>query len=146
MTSARSDAARRTELVADHESLRQIGQWLETVAGEPVPTTVELAVHEVACNVVDHAKPPSGVFGLSGERRGSKLHVAITDDGQPYGGDAKVAEPGTLQERGFGLFIVEAVALDVTYQHHGGLNHWSLLFELDSQSPQGGGTETDVMT
>ncbi len=132
-----TSATNTIELLADHQSLRQLGGWLSAVAGEPVPNTVELGVHEVACNVVDHARPPDGVMTLSASRQGDQLHVTLVDGGQAYGGDATAVEPGTVQERGFGLFIAEAVALELRYERDGARNRWSLVFELDGQAAKG---------
>ncbi len=125
------------KLPADYESLRQLGTWLSAVAGEPVPNTIELGVHEVACNVIDHARPPDGVMTLSASRHGDRLHVTLVDGGQAYGGDAEMAEPGTVQERGFGLFIAEAVASELRYERDGEHNRWSLIFELIGQEAKG---------
>ena len=72
---------------ATHLGLRDIGPWLDDVfarAGwteSPSRATTELAVHELAANVVDHARPADGVVSLSAHGEPDTLTITTVEVG-----------------------------------------------------------------
>lgn len=123
-------------LPSTHLALRSIGPWLSellTPLPEAVATAargrIELAVHELANNSIDHAK--SSDLELSGSIEGDELVVVMVDSGLPFDGE-QVSVPTEPQVRGYGLMIIEQVASVVDYSRHEDENRWTLRFSLDS--------------
>ena len=119
------------DLPADLEALRDIGPWLQsylqTVVEDDARASVqgrsELAVHELAVNMVEHAHAAS--VSLEAWCENEQLIFLLTDDGQPFqGGPDSVAEPEELQVRGYGLSIIETLADEVRYERTPGHNRW----------------------
>ncbi len=124
----------RLELAANHAELRQLAQWLSEVIGSPTPVTVELGVHEVACNVIDHARPADNRLVIEAAQTGSELRVTLSDRGSPFeGATVSAVIPGTVQERGYGVFLAESVTTALDYQRNGDENRWTMTFDLDEQ-------------
>lgn len=125
------------ELEADHESARQIGPWLaEALLNLPHEQRlgeIELAVHELAINIVEHAyaeAPGPSTYSIALAPQpgdGDSLAVKFVDNGQPFE-DAPRPEPGVPQVGGYGLFIIEQLASMVTYERIDDANHWTLVF------------------
>ena len=130
---------------ATYQDVRTIDQALVDLlmgAGDIDETTIhsiELAVHEVATNIVDHAYPdnPAGQIEanltISGGTLGSKrrLAVELSDTGLPF--DATAVAPVNLevpQESGYGLFLAEALMDEVHYERRAGRNIWRLTKKL----------------
>ena len=129
----------RLTMSADALSVRKLGPWLsESLAptggeAKELQGKMELAVHEVCMNIVDHA-----YSGQPAEDR-SDLHVEcwvhpeavlvrVSDGGSPFQAPAHRPTPGVPQIRGYGLPIVEKLADDVRYERGNGINIWSLRF------------------
>lgn len=117
---------------ADHAWLTQVEQvlteaWRETPQlGEADRMMFELAVHEIAANMVEHAGYARCDLELSVDPR--QLSVRMQDDGPPVAVNPATATMPDLQaETGRGLAIALQV-LDV-FEHHrtGGTNHWLLV-------------------
>ena len=131
-------------LNADHLSLRQIGPWLASLLDdlEPVDsgaalTPVELAVHELATNSVDHAESVDGELVLSGYREGSNLFIELTDRGRPIERSSiTVPDPDRPQVRGYGLMIAEQLTAALDYERTGDVNRWIARFEIDGAVAQ----------
>ncbi len=125
-------------IAATHLGLRDIGPWLRALLSSLEPSqrdqvlgAIELAVHELANNAVDHAEPASGEISLIGGVEGDELVVILRDDGQPFVTPAPLP-PDEPQIRGYGLMIVEQIATAVDYQRQDGENTWSARFSLSS--------------
>lgn len=128
-------------LNSDHLSLRAIGPWLVDLAGrfdlQPDDIeldAVELAVHEVAMNIVDHSVGiGGGEFSITGECDELALRVRTFDAGEAFARSnysrPKFDEP---QVRGYGLFIAEQIADSVRYDRVGDQNQWELVFSFRS--------------
>lgn len=96
--------------------------------------TIELVLAEVLNNIVEHAYPPTSSGGpivICCAQKTDGLFVQIKDcgkampDGQlPLGNLAPMgAEIDDLPEGGFGWFLIQHLARDVTYQRVDNENH-----------------------
>ena len=129
-------------------SIREIGPWLrECVSGhvadadvEPFAMRAELAMQEVAANIVNHGHvgvdpadhPP---IGLAAEIADGALRIEIVDHGTEYEPDAQ-PEPkaDAPQVHGYGLMIVRQLARRFDYVRRDDANHTTLEFELPDSS------------
>jgi serine/threonine-protein kinase RsbW len=95
----------------------------------------ELAVAEVAANILEHARPP--VLGLHLSAPAGCVIAEFTDTGSawtgPRGGCAIGAgsEPDPLAERGRGLVLARRAVDEVRYEREGAVNRWRLLKRVD---------------
>lgn len=123
------------ELDADHLAVRAIGPWLEAVLerndrGETASFgAIELAVHELATNSVDHAASPDGRLRLEASCLGDDLVVSVIDHGGAVDLGA-IDVPDEPQVRGYGMMIVEQVAAELHYHRDGDVNRWIATFAL----------------
>ncbi len=118
--------------------LRDIGPWLdEFYALQPSPLdesktgAIELAVHELAANAVDHACPADGIVTLEAMVTGSELVVRMTDIGAAFTG-AVEPDPDEPQVRGYGLMIIEQVAEELDYERAPDRNIWTARFAIET--------------
>lgn len=93
---------------------------------------IVLAVNEAVVNIIRHAlvDRPGGPVSLSLRVAGTTLVATLEDDGRPFE-RAGVAEPSFdgSRENGFGIFIIEQLADQVTYRRRPeGGNRWELVF------------------
>ena len=125
------------ELAADYEAARGIGPWLvEALAELDAPQAdrvgeLELALHELAINIVDHAYDETtrqtstytiGLTTVDGD-----LHARFCDQGHPFVDD-RPANDGEPTIGGYGLMIVEQLAASIDYERAGDENRWTLVF------------------
>lgn len=124
-------------LEATHLALREIGPWLASIVHDDADLGgIELAVHELATNSVDHASSSDGHLTLTAELHDRELRVELTDAGAPFHQDQVVRpDADEPQVRGYGLMIIEQLADDLTYERVGESNVWTALFRLDAGSP-----------
>jgi serine/threonine-protein kinase RsbW len=95
----------------------------------PDRTAVELAVAEIAANIVEHTRAAGHVLELVAEVavRAGEVEVALRDTGRPVPVDlAGVTLPDPLAERGRGLAMAQMVA-DVGYVRDDARNHWRIV-------------------
>jgi serine/threonine-protein kinase RsbW len=126
-------SAARLRLPADLLALRDLGPWLRGLldpagAGE-LHGRLELALHEVCVNVVQHAYGEAGgTIDVSGRAGPGSVELTVTDCGAAFDAAAVTApRPGVPQERGYGLGIVEQLVDELTYIREGeGRNRWVL--------------------
>lgn len=81
-------------LATDHAALRRIRPWLQQCLPDIDPSVlggIELAVHELAANSVDHSDTSERVT-LTADRRPSQLMVELRDGGKAFD-PAGVARP-----------------------------------------------------
>lgn len=123
------------QIAADHESLREIGPWLRELFETNEPPSqlaaIELAVHELANNSVDHAKSQDRLVRLAADvnLEDQTLTVTMTDRGIAVDREAiPTPEEGTPQVRGYGLMIIEQVADRLTYERVDSENIWTAAF------------------
>lgn len=121
-------------LDATYLALREIGPWLASLLDGHDDTnlgSIELGIHELAANSVDHAHSPDGSFLLSGFVEGNVLTVELVDRGVPFApADAPTPDPTAPQVRGYGLMILEQLAIELNYLRNGDQNEWRTSFEL----------------
>ncbi|MEV8508425.1 ATP-binding protein [Actinoplanes sp. NPDC051475] len=124
-------------LPADHEALRGLGPWLAELVGEPLPgdmpgllSRIELALHEVCVNVVDHAYGGGpGELTIAGTADDTTVELRVTDSGRAFEQHAVVApRAGVPQIRGYGLMIVKQLVDDVDYERVDTTNICTLRF------------------
>jgi serine/threonine-protein kinase RsbW len=105
----------------------------ETTAG------VELAVHEVCTNIVDHAYGGTGegkieaVLTLTGGAHAEprRLIVELQDSGLSFDRDAVAPVDLSIpHESGYGLYLAEALLDGVAYTRQPGRNVWRLTKQL----------------
>ncbi len=130
-----------TILEASHLGLRDLGQWLDQVfeavgwSSSASRGAIELAIHEVAANVVDHARPSDGRIMLSATTDKTELFVRLSDCGNEFEPSCVVPpDPENPQVRGYGLMIVEQVATSLDYQRIDATNNWTMAFAVDVAS------------
>lgn len=124
------------ELAADYEAARQIGPWLATALEELSPPhaervgEIELAVHELAINIVDHAYDDTdtdATYTISLTIEAGQLHALFCDQGRTYV-DERTPKGDEPTVRGYGLMIVEQLATSITYERVDADNRWTLVF------------------
>jgi serine/threonine-protein kinase RsbW len=134
-TAPMSTPTSRLAIDANPLAVRDIGPWLAALLAalptderDALLSRLELAVHEVCMNVVDHAGlPPGSSLQLVGTVDGHRVRIEIHDDGSPFDASG-VPEPvaGVPQVRGYGLMIVRQLVDTVDYSREGGHNTWVL--------------------
>lgn len=113
------------------ELLEQVS---EITATNEISYNVQLAVHEVCTNIVDHAyRGQVGRLKISMilDYAASRLIVELVDYGISFNPNSVLPPTlGELQERGFGLFIVKEIMDEVHYQTTPDENRWRLVKNL----------------
>ena len=123
------------ELDANHLALREIGPWLRTLLADgqrsdsPQVGVIELAIHELATNSVDHAASVDGRLTLSASIVGEQLHIRLLDKGKPFQPEA-VEKPSEPQVRGYGMMIIEQVCESLSCERVDDANVWRAQFVL----------------
>lgn len=124
-------------LDATYLGLRDIADWLDRVfaaagwADTSSRGSIELAIHEIAANVVDHSAPADGVIQLRALCEDQALSVSLTDSGTAFEADEYVTPNAEKpQVRGYGLMIVEQVADQLSYDRKDDRNVWSAKFTI----------------
>ena len=132
----------RLALRADALGVRDVGPWLVDLLAVIGPdeaavlhARMELAVHEICMNVVDHAFSASHTtqpddITLQGDVATDAVLVTVRDRGSAFDqGSVRPPVPGVPQIRGYGLLIAEKLADDIDYRREGKVNVWSLRFD-----------------
>ncbi len=116
-------------LDAVHEGLERFWEELGPSQSDEWRMLFELAVSEVAANIVEHAQPPYLMLKLSVEAH--RAVAEFTDTGMGWDGPP---EPGQLidelAERGRGLTLAINACDEVTYERVGPTNRWRLIKSL----------------
>ncbi len=112
-----------------------------TASHERIGYIVQLAIHEACANIVKHA-----YAGQSGGRisiiltlaeQPHRLLVELHDTGAPYTLEpVTLSDPDTLQEHGYGRFLMDILLDDVAYIPGEGGNTWRLVKLLDSDQKE----------
>ncbi|WIB79073.1 ATP-binding protein [Curtobacterium sp. MCPF17_002] len=89
---------------------------------------LELALVELASNVIEHAARPSGVAcSLRIDVGQDAVEAHLTDDGVPVPVDPSAARlPDALAESGRGLALVQMVVDDLRYERVDDHNRWTV--------------------
>jgi serine/threonine-protein kinase RsbW len=127
-------------IAADLFAVRELGPWLRSLVstavselpGDEIVGPVELALHELCINIVEHSyQGTSGSIQLSGERIGDQLVFTVSDFGVAFDGDL-----GTVRNnqehtiRGYGLAILQQLAASLDYARVDSSNCWRVAFAL----------------
>ena len=138
----------RLTIEADTLSVRQVTAWLARllapagVEGTALQSRVELAVHEVCVNILDHSYGPDHVtrgddITIEGTIDGAAVWIWIFDRGREFDcGNILRPIPGVPQVRGYGLVIVEQLASELRYVREHNTNIWSLRFDRATNSQE----------
>jgi PAS domain S-box-containing protein len=108
-----------------HDALARFWQILRPMPAERWRMLFELAVAEVAANVVEHARPTIMSLRLSVEA--GFAVAAFTYDGPGWTDLPPAALPDPMAERGRGLFLAKTGVDEVVYQRSGMTVSWRLL-------------------
>lgn len=137
-------------IAADPLAVRASGVWLrELLAGlgspeaEQLMGRLELALHEICMNIVDHAGlAPGAHLTLRGSADDHRVLIEVFDQGRPFD-QSQVTQPipRVPQIRGYGLMIVKQLVDDLGYVRTGDTNSWSLIVRRHVAAVTGGGSE-----
>lgn len=133
MNANRRDATASLRLAADLEALRALGPWLHDLldeggAGE-LHGRLELALHEICVNVVQHAYAGlPGTIQLAGRVGPGEVELSVVDGGAAFdAAGVRVPVPTVPQEHGYGLEIVKQLVNELSYsREQEGRNRWVL--------------------
>lgn len=118
-------------IAAEHLELRKLRPWLENRAAHldaPFIGAVELCVHELATNVIDHSGAPE--LSLHMLIQASFITVELRDRGAPLATTSLSDLEPHPRVRGYGMVIAEELADDVTYERIEPFNVWRARFDL----------------
>ncbi len=128
-----------TELIVANsfEAIRGIRPWLEEAlapAGEARVSAaiggIELAVHEIATNSIDHANNAEDTLRFVAETAAESVTIRMIDHGDCYVTQEPLPLDGEPRVRGYGLLIVEQLATSVEHERVEQTNVWTLTFAL----------------
>jgi serine/threonine-protein kinase RsbW len=114
-----------------HEAVTRFWEQLGNPPADDWRMLFELAVAEVAANIVEHARPQMVDLRLS--ERGGCVVAEFTDTGNGWAGPSSsgpssVADQAAeLAERGRGLTLARTALDEVVYERVGEVNRWRLL-------------------
>ncbi len=127
---------------ADLLAVRELGPWLaqslESMLGAEVANLqvgrIELALHEMCINIVEHAYEGSGgPITISVERNPGTVHFTIQDSGKQFDpATVNEPDPDNPQVRGYGLMITRQLTSQLRYSNDDSHNRWDLTFDVDS--------------
>jgi serine/threonine-protein kinase RsbW len=116
------------------EELRQA--WIKIWRAHPkvaesVRAEIEIAAHEIAANIVEHAGADQPVhMRMEVAVLPDEIQVRFIDDGRELKGSLdSVCLPDGMAERGRGLAVARAVLRNLSYQRMEDGNQWTLLSE-----------------
>lgn len=119
--------SRRLTIDADHRSLRRLRPWLEQFSDIEPQTLgrVELCLHELVANVIDHASATTVTIEASRTPEG--LTVRLDDDGTPACLAVSLAAHPRIG--GYGLLIADQLAAELDYARIDDHNVWVAHFD-----------------
>lgn len=129
-------------VIAQHKQIRELGDAVialiakmpDLSQAETVSYNLQLVVQEIAANIVDHAYADSAETNhikalFKGDKE--KIVIVLTDKGVPFDRQATVApDLNTVQVRGYGLFLAEALLDDIQYVRTKQGNQWTLVKKI----------------
>lgn len=115
-----------SQLDALHRALRRFLDQLTLSPPAEWRINFELAVAEIAANIIEHARPSTihiRVAALAGE-----VIAEFTDSGRPWRGKPEpAAMVDQLAESGRGLTLARGAVDELAYDRVGNTNHWRLI-------------------
>ena len=131
------------ELPADLRALRVVGPWLRgvlTYSGEAdvdqAARKLELALQEICVNVIEHAYAgvANGRIRVEFATIDDHHSFVIVDHGVEFDPSSKPqVDIGHPTVGGYGLFLVDELCDDVTYERQGQENRWTLTLRQSAQ-------------
>ena len=116
-------------LDAVHETLTRLWHGLPAPPPERWRMFFEIAVAEVAANIIEHAVPASMTLRLEAGTR--QVAAEFMDTGRGWAGPPSAeALLDDLAERGRGLAIARAALDEMSYRRRGDVNRWRLVKRL----------------
>jgi serine/threonine-protein kinase RsbW len=130
-----TDGIRHTvQILSPPDDITTVHQWVRSVwdrspeIGEEERYRFELALVELATNVIRHADPGTGVeCTLTIETLPHELRATLSDTG--VSGDIQLVDremPDPSAESGRGIPIIQALVDELSFDHSDGLNHWHI--------------------
>ena len=126
------DAA--AQLDALHEGMSKFLESLSQPPSDKWRMLFELAVSEIAANIIEHARPPSVHLHIG--IQGGAVVAEFTDAGPGWEGPPGPAHVvDQLLERGRGLSLARTALDEMAYERTGLTNRWRLVKRLEVDEP-----------
>lgn len=129
LQSSRDMLEQRLKVQSDLKLLNQVQHWFENFCVQHLSQLswpeaqlyrLNLAIAEGFTNAVRHAHqalPPETIIDIELALCSDRLEIRIWDRGKPFNPDAlEEPKPGTLQEGGYGWFLLRRLADQVVYE------------------------------
>jgi len=129
---------------ADHSNLFLIGSFVEEVFKQEnwiKPTrdfvyNLQLGLHELCTNIIEHAYGTETdgdiKIWVEASQKEETIIFEIHDSGCAFDPrNVPAFKFGTLQEKGFGLYLIKQLFDKVSYERIDHINHWHLTKTLD---------------
>lgn len=118
-----------SQLDAVHEALHRFLEQLQRPPAQEWQMMFELAVSEIAANLIEHVRPPMIHFCVAVESHG--VVAEFTDSGRGWKRPPRAAaRPDELAERGRGLSLTRKAVDELAYERLGSTNRWRLMKAL----------------
>jgi anti-sigma B factor antagonist len=112
-----------------HEAMARCWLAMEAPPADGWRMRFEVAVSEIAANIIEHARPPVAYLRLTLDA--GRLVAEFRDTGQGWAGQPEPKHmPDEFAERGRGLTIARAAVDEVVYDRADGINRWQLIKRL----------------
>jgi serine/threonine-protein kinase RsbW len=112
-----------------HATLSRLWQGLAEPPPDRWRMLFEIAVAEVAANIIEHAVPATMTMRLRLDER--QVVAEFTDTGRGWSGPPAAERLlDEVAERGRGLALARTALDDMAYQRTGDVNHWRLVKRL----------------
>ncbi len=116
-----------------HDLLARASRDHQSLPPEDV-MMLEMAVMEIAGNVIEHGKPSGAVVWNFTLDVGPPLHATLADSGEEYVETWTGQMPDELAESGRGLALADAVLDQLLYERQGATNVWTMVRSVDTKS------------
>ena len=114
------------QLTTVHEALARLWAELSPQPADEWRMMFDLAVSEVAANIVEHAQPPYMSLRLSAAA--GRVVAEFADGGRGWSGPPSPSRlVDDLSERGRGLALARTAVDEVVYERDGPVNRWRLI-------------------
>jgi anti-sigma B factor antagonist len=113
------------QLALVHDALARLWEGMDQPPGDAWRMRFEVAVSEIAANIVEHAQATVMHLRLAVDR--GQVVAEFEDAGRSWSGSHDVyLAPEDLAERGRGLILARRAVDEVGYRRDGSTNHWHL--------------------
>jgi PAS domain S-box-containing protein len=115
-----------------HGALARFWSQLDTRPSSAWQMLFELAVAEVAANIIEHARPDVVAMRLATD--GDQVTAGFRYTGPGWTDPEATVEPGAMAERGRGLFLARTGVDEVAYNRVGTIVHWRLVKRMTERA------------